>query len=103
MFRTPGRTEEAEKHVAIAESLGCGSFLVWNLVLFAGVHERLLRTSTLHVVDCIVLTSDESKLCHWADHFASVTQCSFQVHKVVLEVVPSIQAPSQHSSLVDDE
>ena len=60
-------------------------------------------TSTPQAVDGTVLTSDESKLRRWAEHFASVTQCSSQVSEVVLEALPSIQAPSENSSPTDDE
>ena len=45
-------------------------------------------------MDGTVLTSDESKLCRWAEHFTSVTQCCSHVSEVVLETLPLIQVPS---------
>ena len=60
-------------------------------------------SSTLQAVDGTLLTSDENKLRRWAEHFTSVTQCSFQVSEVVLEVLPSVQAPSKNSSPDDEE
>ena len=65
----------------------------------AGRSTSKASASTLHAADGTVLTSDESKLCHWAEHFTSVTQCSSQVSEVVLEALPFIQPPSQNSQL----
>ena len=62
-----------------------------------------MSASTLHAVDGTMLTSDESKLRCWAEHFTSLTQCSSQVSEVVLEVLPSIQAPSQNSPIDNEE
>ena len=96
------RAEEAEKHAAIAESLGCGGSLVRELRL-AGRSAPKASASILHAVDGTVLTSDESKLRRWAEHFTSVTQCSSQVSEVVLEALPSIQPPSQNSPIDNEE
>ena len=96
------RAEEAERHAAIAESLGCGGSLVRELRL-AGRSASKASASILHAVDGTVLTSDESKLRRWAEHFKSVTQCSSQVSEVVLEALPSIQPPSQNSPIDNEE
>ena len=94
--------EEAEKRAAITESLGRGGSLIRELRLL-GRGAAKASSSTLQAVDGTVLTSDENKLCRWAEHFASVTQCSSQVSEVVLETLPSVQAPSQNSSPDDEE
>ena len=56
------RAEEAERHAAIAESLGRGGSLVRELRLI-GRSTSKASTSTLQAADGTVLTSDESKLC----------------------------------------
>ena len=94
--------EEAERHAAIAESLGCGGSLVRELRL-AGRSASKASASTLHPVDGTVLTSDESKLRRWAEYFTSVTQCSSQVSEVVLEALPFIHPPSQPHTPIDNE
>ena len=96
------RAEEAERHAAIAESLGRGGSLVRELRL-AGRSASKASASILHAADGTVLTSDESKLRRWAEHFTSVTQCSSQVSEVVLEALPSIQPPSQNSPIDNEE
>ena len=96
------RAEEAERHAAIAESLGCGGSLVRELRL-AGRSASKASASTLHAADGPVLTRDESKLRHWAEHFTSVTRCSSQVSEVVLEALPSIQPSSQNSPIDNEE
>ena len=50
-----------------------------------------------------MLTSDDSKLRHWAEHFTSVTRCRSQVSEVVLEALPSIKPPSKKSPIDDEE
>ena len=96
------RAEEAERRALIAESLGRGGSLVRDLRL-AGRSASKASASTLHAADGTVLTSDESKLRRWAEHFTSVTQCSSQVSEVVLEALPSVQAPSQISPIDNEE
>lgn len=96
------RAEEAEKRAAIAESLGRGGSLVRELRLL-GRGAAKASSSTLQAVDGTMLISNVNKLRRWAEHFASVTQCSSQVSEVVLEALPSVQAPSQNSSPDDDE
>ena len=84
------RAEEAKKRAAIAESLGRGGSLVRELRLL-GRGAAKASSSSLQALDGTILTSDENKLRRWAEHFASVTQCSSQVSEVALEALPSVQ------------
>ena len=69
----------------------------------AGKSASRASASTLHAVDSTVLSNDESNVCHRAEHYTSVTQCSSQVSEVVLEALPSIQALSQNSPFNNEE
>ena len=69
----------------------------------AGRSASKASASILHAADGTVLTSDESKLRRWAEHFTSVTQSSSHVSEVVLEALPSIQPPSQNSPIDNEE
>ena len=69
------RAEEAERRAAVAECLGRGGSLIRELRLL-GKSVAKASSSTLHALDGTVLTSNDSKLHHWAEHFASVANCT---------------------------